>query len=219
VTREIAWRSSALDLPHGACVVVVACPFDFELVDPTPTDLSEAAAKPELESAFLARRSATRQILAERLGTPAKEVIVAHVSSGAPLILSPETELRLSVSGRGDFCAIAIARTPVGVDIEPLRERFEPPWNILHPDERSSLLGLEESQRHAAFLRIWTAKEAYLKALGKGLAEDPALIAIRAAPQESFSIEDRGDKVKTTAAQWRRLELGKHDFIAACVCL
>ena len=80
-------------------------------------------------------------------------------------------EFNLSHSGR--HALIAIARDQaIGIDIEAqgrrrsindIAERF------FAPAESRALRALPEESRDAAFLRLWTGKEAVLKALGEGL--------------------------------------------------
>jgi 4'-phosphopantetheinyl transferase len=69
---------------------------------------------------------------------------------------------------------VAIAAGPVGVDIEalPSRETVEEVSGLLHPAERSEILGAPASEQAELFARLWTRKEAYLKAVGVGLAHD-----------------------------------------------
>jgi phosphopantetheinyl transferase len=107
-----------------------------------------------------------------------------------------------------------MADAPIGVDIEPLRE-VEPPWSLLHPNERETLETLTGAARMDAFLRLWTAKEAYLKALGVGFARDPTRIAIGF----DFSILDEAGAPEIGARGWRRFALNGDPFIAACVAL
>jgi len=91
--------------------------------------------------------------------------------------------LFLSHATRGGVSAIAVARTPVGVDLELLQPYFEPAWNILHAHEKDLLENLdsktrEQSAQHHAFLKIWTAKEACLKLDGRGLLVEPGLLEV-----------------------------------------
>lgn len=69
--------------------------------------------------------------------------------------------------------AAALAPRPIGIDLEdPSRRRryLAIARHYFHPSEISALerVGLSEQQRR--FLLQWTAREAYLKALGKGIA-------------------------------------------------
>ena len=80
-------------------------------------------------------------------------------------------EFNLSHSGRHALIAIARGQ-PIGIDIEAqgrrrsiddIAERF------FAPAESRALRAMPEASRDAAFLRLWTGKEAVLKALGVGL--------------------------------------------------
>ncbi len=91
--------------------------------------------------------------------------------------------LFLSHATRGGVSAIAVARAPVGVDLELLQPHFEPAWNILHAHEKALLESLdgnthEKSAQHHAFLKIWTGKEACLKLEGQGLLVEPGLLEV-----------------------------------------
>ena len=60
----------------------------------------------------------------------------------------------------------------VGVDAEqPDRDldRYRFAARFFHPFEQASLAGLSEDHHRAKFFRIWTQKEAWLKAIGTGL--------------------------------------------------
>jgi len=92
---------------------------------------------------------------------------------------------------------------------------IEPPWSLLHPNERNILETLTGEARADAFPRLWTAKEAYLKALGLGFARDPTKIAIGL----DFSILDEEAAPTILTRGWRRFVLRGEDFIAACVVL
>ncbi len=209
----IVWREDFVDLTGGATALTLALANDE--LEPTPRDLQEAPARGPLRQAFLRRRVATRRAVAARLGVAPARVVIGHAKTGAPLVLAPECGLKISVSGRENFFALAMAKTPVGVDIEPLRGAFEPPWSLFHPRERAALEGLAGAARHEAFLRLWTAKEAYLKALGVGFARTPASFAI----DLDFSIRDDAARAAIADCDWRRVTMDGEDFIAACVVL
>jgi phosphopantetheinyl transferase len=183
-------------------------------LSPTPRDLAEAP-KGEAREAFLRRRAATRRLVAKRLGVAASGVEIGHDPRGAPRLLRPETQLCLSVSGRADFCAIALGSSAIGVDIEPLEAGALPVWSALHPGEAALLRALPEAVRGESFLRLWTAKEAYLKALGSGFAREPASIAV----DLDFRLVDEGVEVPLFAREWRVVAFAGRKFLIACVVL
>jgi 4'-phosphopantetheinyl transferase len=209
---EISWRDDLRGPRDGATVVALSLSDDD--LAPTPRDLEEAPSRDPARGAFLRRRALSRRVVAARLRVAPESVEIGHAPSGAPRVLAPSSSIKISVSGRADFCAVAMAEAPIGVDIEPSRA-IEPPWSLLHPNERKALETLTGEARLEAFLRLWTAKDAYLKALGLGFARDPMRIAIGL----DFSILDEEAVPTILARGWRRFVLSDENFIAACVVL
>jgi 4'-phosphopantetheinyl transferase len=81
--------------------------------------------------------------------------------------------LEFSLSHSHSFGVIAVASgARVGVDIEVERPRARLDAlaeRVLGPGEYSEWLDMPPTARLRAFLRYWTAKEAYLKAIGAGI--------------------------------------------------
>ncbi|MET7903983.1 4'-phosphopantetheinyl transferase superfamily protein [Streptomyces sp. NPDC005355] len=94
---------------------------------------------------------------------------------GRPAV--PGTPLHFNMSHAGDLVLFAFAGTPVGADVENLQPAsvVAQVAQSLHPRERAELDALPEADRPAAFARCWTRKEAYLKGIGTGLSQDPAI--------------------------------------------
>ena len=84
-----------------------------------------------------------------------------------------------SVAHSGNLVAVAVARTPVGVDVEQLDGRPHPLGGdgdpealariVLSAAERAVLAAVPPADRARAFLVAWTRKEAVTKATGDGL--------------------------------------------------
>ncbi|HVB90376.1 MAG TPA: 4'-phosphopantetheinyl transferase superfamily protein [Beijerinckiaceae bacterium] len=169
---------------------------------PSPQDLADerrpGAAKREY---FLHRRALTRSLVALHSKVRPDEARIAYDLHGAPRVLSPP-ERFVSVAARGPLAAIAVSRRPVGVDLEPLGPAHEPVWHVLHEHERQSLEALESAERHERFLRIWTMKEAYLKALGLGFERDPSRIQI-SVRDGATRVLDAGAPAPTRSASWK----------------
>ena len=76
--------------------------------------------------------------------------------------------LRFSLSHSGNRCACAVYDRAIGVDIQ---KRAAADVRILErrftPREREYVLN--SADRGAAFTRVWTMKESYVKALGAGI--------------------------------------------------
>lgn len=85
--------------------------------------------------------------------------------NGVPL---PVDGVHWSLTHKSDVVGGVAARLPVGMDLETIRP--------VNDGLFAKVAGLDEWQladgmdRQAAFFRFWTAKEAVLKALGKGIA-------------------------------------------------
>lgn len=94
---------------------------------------------------------------------------------GRPVLEGRAAHFSLSYST--EAVLVAVADAPVGVDVEavPEPEVVDDVLPALHEEEVRVLRELHPSERVRAFARVWTRKEAYLKALGTGLARDPSL--------------------------------------------
>lgn len=165
------------------------------------------------------------RLVAWRARCPEDEVLIAHDAEGAPRIVTPPGALHLSLAGRDDLVAAAVADGAIGVDVETIGAPFDPPLNVLHPAERVALAAAGP-EAHENFLRIWTAKEAYVKALGVGLSREPAEVEIRPAASTAtfdesapFDIFDDGRRVSTRIARAGRLTLERTPAMLACVVL
>ena len=126
---------------------------------------------------------------ARRFGCSVEVVTVGRAVAGAPVVTVRGQVVPASLSWRGDGLLIALAAGPVGVDIEPVGTAADPPWRVLAASERTALEAIADPQaRHLAFLRLWTAKEAVLKALGVGLRREPATVAVTLGPDDSMAV-------------------------------
>ena len=126
----------------------------------------------EAAERYIVTRALVRSVLSERLGIPAPAIRVSRTDTGKPIVTEG---VHFNVSHSGDLVLLAVSDDqPVGVDVE--RKRTVLKVNALTQRwlsdlERTSLarlreLGIDESD---SFLRIWSLKEAQLKALGVGI--------------------------------------------------
>jgi 4'-phosphopantetheinyl transferase len=121
---------------------------------------------------FIAGRAMVRRALAGRAGCEPAGLAIAAAPQGKPY-LPDHPELRFNATGSGGKGLLAIADgIEVGVDLElsePAFDGLEVARQFFRRREVESLESLEAAERQAAFLRCWTRKEAYVKALGTGL--------------------------------------------------
>jgi 4'-phosphopantetheinyl transferase len=94
---------------------------------------------------------------------------------GKPYLAGPDHDgwLRFNLSHSGGLVVIAVANgREVGVDVEATRDGrrldgIAQRW--FSPAEVQELRGLPDAERQAAFYRLWSRKEAYLKATAEGM--------------------------------------------------
>ena len=93
----------------------------------------------------------------------------------------------------------------MGVDVELVEPPCEIPFLVLHPDEARFLRALPSGKQACAFTRLWTLKEAYLKALGVGFERAPDSFRVRFTGASSAAIEDPAARLAVLAADtcWR----------------
>ena len=187
-------------------------------LEPTAADAVEALHRPEaLRTGFLARRLLLRRFVAALTGCPAAAVAVVS-REGRPRLAEPLDALGVSTASREGWIALALAGAPVGVDLEPVGPAREPAWNGLSMREQAELRLRPAEDRWPAFLALWTAKEAYLKAIGLGLAREPRTIDV-AVEGASLLIRDDGRRADTAAAEGTTLMVPGGVIRAACVTL
>ena len=121
---------------------------------------------------FVAGRGMVRRALASILDCPPAELRIDERPAGKPF-LPDHPELCFNASGSGGIGLLAIARgVELGVDLElgdPGFDGLELARHFFTGREVAALESLGPEQRPGAFLRCWTRKEAYVKALGVGL--------------------------------------------------
>ncbi|ARI51188.1 hypothetical protein A6E92_02815 [Streptomyces sp. S8] len=149
-------------------------------------DVRERARLETLRSAehrrrFTVAHARTRQALGERLGLPAVRVRFRFGPHGKPGLDgdAEARDLRFSLTHSGELAVVALSRgREVGVDVEhldPSRDpvRFAARW--FPPDESAWVAGAAAQDRLPGCLRLWTRKEACVKATGGRLVQGLAL--------------------------------------------
>ncbi len=114
-------------------------------------------------------RAATRRILSRLTGIAPRELHIVEGEHGKPGLAGGEIELNASHSG--DLVALAFARvTPVGIDVERRRKLHDALALARRYFSEAELAFVEGAEDiGAAFFIVWTAKEAIVKASGKGI--------------------------------------------------
>ena len=141
---------------------------------------------------FLASHAALRLTLATYIGTAAHELAFETGSGGRPELAwsTGAPPIRFNLTHTLDLFAVSLTRrVACGVDAERLSTRAVDDsllGAILSPSELACLGTLARNEATAAFHRLWTRKEAVLKALGLGLKIDPRCVLIGDADELAF---------------------------------
>ena len=138
---------------------------------------------------FVARRSLLRSILGHYLKTEPSEVSLAYELLGKPRLASPDGSPpppHFSFSHSRGLAVCAVSRfAPLGVDVEKLRpmpEMDEIGAAFCSVGENAEINAAPPEGKLEVFFRLWTRKEAYLKATGEGIAGNLAQLDCSAAP-------------------------------------
>jgi 4'-phosphopantetheinyl transferase len=194
-SREIHVWVAPLDVPLGRYGWLVASLSGAERAR------AERYRFPRHARRFSAGRGWLRHVLAAELGMPAGAVRLGE--NGAKPHLLDDHGLHFNMSHAGELAVIAVASGPVGIDIEPLAHmRFDPGLVGLActSAEAEELDRLPLAEQAEGFLRIWTAKEAYLKATGAGLSVPPSSVHVGSSrPAAGVAVQAAGDP---GAARW-----------------
>ncbi len=124
-------------------------------------------------------RGMVRAWLAEELGTAPSSLSFTADERGRPSVDAAPECFDANWSHSGAWLALAVSRSGrVGVDCEVVRADF--PMDEVAPDifSRSERAWMSAGNHAERFHRLWTAKEALMKATGLGVALEPADIRV-----------------------------------------
>jgi 4'-phosphopantetheinyl transferase len=146
---------------------------------------------------------------------------VERGTHGKPRFSAPFDTLGFNWSHSGDVALFAIGRGPsafeVGVDVERVKARaraIELANRFFAADETEALRALGPDDLLAGFLRLWTAKEAVLKAHGGGLSYGLHRVAFALSGSQVVPHLFDGEIAPASAWQVRPLSLGD-ELVAA----
>ncbi|MDQ2982779.1 MAG: 4'-phosphopantetheinyl transferase superfamily protein [Actinomycetota bacterium] len=180
----------------------------FELLAPTERARADTFRFARHRCRYVAGRGRLRQILG-RYGVD-RAVFVAG-PHGKPKLADGSLKFNLAHSERIALCAVTRTKE-IGVDLEVVRRDRRPQWDAIarryFSDAEVRLL--RRVPRYREFLRIWTLKEACLKAAGTGLTVDPRSVDVTA------FLAGRSRVAACGGETWRCLELAPvRDAVAA----
>jgi 4'-phosphopantetheinyl transferase len=140
---------------------------------------------------FIGRRGRLRQLLGSYIGEAAHAIVFHHNDFGKPQILGDDgLQFSLSHSHGVALCAVAWDRA-VGCDLEWHDGELACPETadrLFSARERADLHRLAPGQWIEGFYNCWTRKEAFVKALGRGLSHPLDSFDVSVAPGEPAAL-------------------------------
>lgn len=163
---------SILVTPHPALVAGLRGP---GILSPDELLRANRFKFPEHRMRYSVAHTALRKILAQYVNESPEKLIFSEHEYGKPYLKNyPEIQFNLSHAENMAVCAITLTQ-PIGVDVEyikkeidvlPLAKRF------FAKAEYAYLAALSGDELQLAFFKLWTRKEAWIKARGLGLHEE-----------------------------------------------
>ncbi|MEW6742822.1 MAG: 4'-phosphopantetheinyl transferase superfamily protein [Planctomycetota bacterium] len=166
-----------------------------QLLDPEELERARRFVHPLDRDRFIVRRALLRTILGEYSRRPPAHLRFRVSPFGKPSLADDarqdqraEHDLRFNLSHSHGLALLAVAPgREVGIDIERIRpeivaeklaERF------FAPAEVAALRSLPDESQPAGFFNAWSRKEAYVKAVGRGLSLSLASFEVSLRPGE-----------------------------------
>ncbi len=133
---------------------------------------ADVQAGDRLQRRFVVAHAETRRILAGYLNEDPRALVFAVHPHGKPHLTGVGRDLRFNLAHSGELALLAVSsHREVGIDVEWVDPRRD--LGAILPafaaEERAALERIPEAERRAALFAAWTRKEAYLKAVGRGI--------------------------------------------------
>jgi 4'-phosphopantetheinyl transferase len=141
------------------------------------------------KTAFTISRGFLRHVLGRYLTTRPQALRFAYGPYGKPALNGEHknSSLKFNMSHSRGVALVAVSDTrEIGVDVEYIRADFateDIARRFFSPREVAAFNALSKELRVAAFFRCWTRKEAYIKAIGRGLSQPLEGFDVTLAPE------------------------------------
>lgn len=129
-------------------------------------------AERSLAGIFLAKT-----VIADRIGQPVRRIQFQVNPYGKPEVSG--LNIHFNISHSGDWVICALDEQPIGTDIEQCHSLPPAIGDLCFTEEEKAYLAADSHEYPNRFYKLWTLKESYIKALGKGMS----------IPLQSFSIQ------------------------------
>lgn len=173
---------------------------------------------------YVVGRASLRVLLARYLGAEPQSLEFQYGQHGKPQLVAPRqmSALSFNVAHSEGIALYAITRShAIGIDIErvrPLLQITRMAERYFAAEEQAALRNLSVSARQAAFFTCWTRKEAYMKALGRGMSIPLDSFAVSVASADPVRLLHIAGSVED-AARWSLYALTPDSGFVATVAV
>jgi 4'-phosphopantetheinyl transferase len=143
---------------------------------------------------FANGRSALRRILGRYLGAPPKSLRFRYNAHGKPELSESPEAIHFNVTHSREIALIALVRNiPIGVDLEAVRNDLsigDLAEGVLSRRELERFRSTPRDAQQLEFFKTWVVKEAFLKAIGKGLSVAPKSLEADSLPARLIDVRE-----------------------------
>ena len=142
----------------------------YSLLDESEKQRASAIVERNARCEFVKTRAILRLVLSGYAGASASALPLGYGRFGKPMLLG-NSQVHFNVSHSAGVALVAISSSEVGVDIEHVAagtDLLGAAQSVFSRSEVDLLVTTPVPQQADVFFSIWTRKEAYLKATGRG---------------------------------------------------
>ncbi len=126
-----------------------------------------------LQQNFIINRGFLRSILSRYLSCDSQDIQFDYNEKGKPFLSPPQQQfLKFNLSHKNQYTVYGISKIDLGIDLETIDDNVQVKdiaKRFFTEDEYNNLCHLPITEQTEYFFKLWTAKEAYLKAIGQGI--------------------------------------------------
>jgi 4'-phosphopantetheinyl transferase len=172
---------------------------------------------------YLVTRALVRTVLSRYAPVTPQQWIFSVGPRGRPDISAPRTSppIEFNIAHSADLVMMGVTsgRT-IGVDTEGIAMRdvdIEGLDRYFAPEESAALLALAPDARRRRFFELWTLKESYIKATGKGLAIALDAFRFELPGEHGLTLHMRSE-LADSPQRWRLWQLSLRPDYLAAIC-
>jgi 4'-phosphopantetheinyl transferase len=188
------------------------------LLDARERDRAGRFRFPEDKARFIAGRGLLRHALRRYAPQAPAGLELTYSPLGRPLVPGQLETPNFSISHTHEMVALAFAHgAQVGIDLEHFDAKHDAlalGERIMSEDDFPAFAALPDAEKAAAFYRVWTRKEAYLKARGEGITSGLREVSVPFTEGATTLVADRREPAAT---HWLLHALPVPNDYAGCV--